>query len=446
LTESVRRQPLREASARTYARALPIVPVRARGMTVEGADGRRYLDCLSGDGALALGHNHPVVLAAVRDVLDSGAPIGVLDLSTPVEERFVAELLATLPAAQASGARVRFCGPTAADALAVATRLVRGATGAAGTIVHADPPGEGPQHVAALLESRGGAGVRPAGVVVEPLRDEWLRVLRETTRAHGVPLIVDETVTGVGRTGAFWAVEHSGVTPDVMVLAKAIGGSLPLAVVVHQADLGAADSLTAPSRAADRATPGGEAPGNQLAMAAGAATLAHVREHRLAERAAVVGERMLARLGELAARFTCVGGVSGRGLMLGLELTDPDPEPRPEPQPALLRGPRQDSHRALLEGPRQDPHRALLEGQRPDPHPALLPGPGLVAGATCGASRIAAAVRRECLRRGLIVGLGGPRADVVRLLPPLTVTDEQADAVLERLADAVDAVAAARRC
>ncbi|GAA3041879.1 hypothetical protein GCM10020000_20890 [Streptomyces olivoverticillatus] len=70
----LRRQSSRESAARTYARSLPIVPVRARGLTIEGADGRRYLDCLSGAGSLALGHNHPVVLEAIRSVLDSGAP------------------------------------------------------------------------------------------------------------------------------------------------------------------------------------------------------------------------------------------------------------------------------------------------------------------------------------------------------------------------------------
>ncbi|MER5480778.1 aminotransferase class III-fold pyridoxal phosphate-dependent enzyme [Streptomyces sp. NPDC002734] len=405
LTESVRRQPLREASARTYARALPIVPVRARGMTVEGADGRRYLDCLSGDGALALGHNHPVVLAAVREVLDSGAPIGVLDLSTPVEERFVAELLATLPPGQARGARVRFCGPAAADALAVASRLVQDATGSAGPPVPADRPGEGHASVEALLEGCAAGAPRPAGVVAEPLDDGRLRAVRKATRALGVPLIVDETVTGVGRTGAFWAVEHSEVVPDVMVLAKAIGGSLPLAVVVHREDLEAtASAPAAEGRAAVsavRAASADEARGNQLAMAAGAATLAHVREHRLAERAAVVGERMLARLRELAARFPSVAGVRGRGLMLGLEFTAPDPAA------------------------------VTVTAAAADP----------VTGAPCGVSGQAAAVRRECLRRGLIVGLGGPRAEVVRLLPPLTVSDEQADAVLERLADAVRAAA-----
>ena len=95
----LRRQSLRESAARTYARSLPIVPVRARGLTIEGADGRRYLDCLSGAGTLALGHNHPVVLEAIRKVLDSGAPLHVLDLATPVKDAFTTELFATLPPA-----------------------------------------------------------------------------------------------------------------------------------------------------------------------------------------------------------------------------------------------------------------------------------------------------------------------------------------------------------
>nr|MDT0666164.1 aminotransferase class III-fold pyridoxal phosphate-dependent enzyme [Micromonospora sp. DSM 115978] len=91
------RQRQRESSARTYARSLPIVPVRAQGTTVVGADGRHYLDCLAGAGSLALGHNHPVVVEAIQTVLASGAPLHTLDLATPIKDAFSEELLATLP-------------------------------------------------------------------------------------------------------------------------------------------------------------------------------------------------------------------------------------------------------------------------------------------------------------------------------------------------------------
>ncbi|MFG3348526.1 diaminobutyrate--2-oxoglutarate transaminase family protein [Streptomyces sp. NPDC048018] len=429
----LRRQAQRESAARTYARSLPIVPVRARGLTIEGADGRRYLDCLSGAGTLALGHNHPVVLEAIRKVLDSGAPLHVLDLATPVKDAFVTELFATLPEKLAADARIQFCGPAGTDAVEAALTLVRTATGRRGVLSFS-----GAYHgmTAGALDASGGAtdvrvarlpyprdyrcpfgvggdrgaelaarwtetvlddpksGVpAPAGMILEPVQGEggvipapdgWLRRMREITEARSIPLIADEIQTGVGRTGAFWAVDHSGVVPDVMVLSKAIGGSLPLAVVVYKAEL-------------DAWEPGAHAGtfrGNQLAMAAGAATLAYVRENRLAERAGTLGARMLGQLQGLAATDPRIGDVRGRGLMIGVELVDP------EAAPAAAGA--------------HDP------AAPPDPELAL-------------------AVRRHCLDRGLIVELGGRHNAVVRLLPPLTLTDEQAAAVLDRFADALAA-------
>ncbi|WP_264925046.1 diaminobutyrate--2-oxoglutarate transaminase family protein [Streptomyces sp. A012304] len=463
----LRRQSARESAARTYARALPIVPVRARGLTIEGADGRRYLDCLSGAGTLALGHNHPVVLAAIRKVLDSGAPLHVLDLATPVKDAFITELFRTLPPGLTDRARVQFCGPAGTDAVEAALKLVRAATGRTGVLAFT-----GAYHgmTAGSLEASGGAfdvrvtrlpypqdyrcplgvggergaelaarwaesvlddpksGVRlPAGMILEPVQgeggvipapDAWMRRMRQITADRSIPLIADEVQTGVGRTGAFWAVEHSGIVPDVMVLSKAIGGSLPLAVIVYREDL-------------DVWEPGAHAGtfrGNQLAMAAGTATLAYVRTHGLAERAAVLGAHMLAHLRRLAETFPCVGDVRGRGLMIGVEMVDPEAE-----RGALGKG-LEGSGPARVGGPDRPSERgAAADGTRTTPGAARGPHPA--------APELAAAVQRECLRRGLIVELGGRHSSVVRLLPPLTITDEQAAAVLDRLSDAVEAAA-----
>ncbi|WP_189305157.1 diaminobutyrate--2-oxoglutarate transaminase family protein [Streptomyces cinerochromogenes] len=447
----LRRQSARESSARTYARALPIVPVRARGLTIEGADGRRYLDCLSGAGTLALGHNHPVVLEAIRTVLDSGAPLSVLDLATPVKDAFITELFRTLPPGLTDRARVQFCGPAGTDAVEAALKLVRAATGRTGILAFTGayhgmtagalaasgsardvqvarlpypqdyrcPFGVGGRPGAelaarwteSLLDDPKSGVPLPAGMILEPVQGEggvipapdgWLRRMRRLTTDRAIPLIADEIQTGVGRTGAFWAVDHSGITPDVMVLSKAIGGSLPLAVIVYRDDL-------------DVWQPGAHAGtfrGNQLAMAAGTATLAYVRENALAERAAALGARMLTQLTELTHQFPCVGDVRGRGLMIGVELVDPDTD-------------HTSSHTAPLPG-HPDTAPTGLEPTR-TPHPA--------------APQLAAAVQRECLQRGLIVELGGRHASVIRLLPPLTISDEQATAVLDRLADAVAAAA-----
>ncbi|MEW2622316.1 diaminobutyrate--2-oxoglutarate transaminase family protein [Streptomyces sp. NPDC048106] len=482
----LRRQSARESSARTYARALPIVPVRARGLTIEGADGRRYLDCLSGAGTLALGHNHPVVLEAVRQVLDSGAPLSVLDLATPVKDAFITELFRTLPPGLAGRARVQFCGPAGTDAVEAALKLVRTATGRSGVLAftgayHGMTAGalavsggapevqvtrlpypqdyrcpfgvggpEGAELAArwteSLLDDPKSGVPLPAGMILEPVQgeggvlpapDDWLRRMRRLTADRSIPLIADEVQTGVGRTGAFWAVGHSGITPDVMVLSKAIGGSLPLAVIVYRDDL-------------DVWQPGAHAGtfrGNQLAMAAGTATLAFVRENGLAERAGRLGARVMERLRADIGALACVGEVRGRGLMIGVELVEPEGDGAAG---GLVGGAvgggssafGPDADRAGGEPAAHDVH-AAPSGAESAAHafgavpsraePARAPRPA--------APGLAAAVQRECLRRGLIVELGGRHSSVVRLLPPLTISDEQTAAVLDRLTDAVGAVA-----
>lgn len=429
------RQARRESSARTYARWLPIVPVRAYGMVVEGADGRRYLDCLGGAGTLALGHNHPVVVEAIQAVLARGAPLHVLDLATPEKDDFVSALMDVLPPGLRDGGRVHFCGPAGTDAVEAAIKLAHTATGRRGLLAFTGayhgmtlgalaatgatapklhvpgigvevtrlpfpyayrcPFGIGGQASARLgagfvermLDDPSGGVVPPAAMLVEPVQGEggvvpapdgWMREMRRITAERGIPLIVDEVQTGVGRTGAMWAVEHSGIEPDAMVLSKAIGGSLPLAVVVYS------DRL-------DGWAPGahtGTFRGTTLAMAAGAATIRHVTEEDLPARAADLGVRIAASLRHLARQTDCIGDVRGRGLMLGVELVEPDGEPD-------------------------------------------------VAGARPAAPGLAQRVRAEALSRGLIVELGGRHDAVVRLLPPLTMTDEEADSVIERLAGAI---------
>lgn len=426
---------MRESSARTYARTLTMVPVHAAGMTVTGADGRTYLDCLSGAGTLALGHNHPVVVEAVRKVIDAGAPWHSLDIATPQKDEFTDELFATLPRSLQESGRIQFCGPAGTDAIEAALKLARTATGrqpvlaftgayhgmTAGALaisggVSAKTPMSGvaaegvrlpfpydyrcpfgvgggrtgelsAAYVERLLDDPNGGLVEPAAMVMEVVQGEggvipaphtWVQAMRRITADRDIPLVVDEVQTGVGRTGTFWASQGAGVEPDVMVLSKAIGGTLPLAVVVYAEHL---DSWAPGAHA-------GTFRGTTLAMAAGAATLRHVREEGLPERAAELGERLLRRLRAVQAEQACIGDVRGRGLMLGVEIVEP--------------------------------------GSTPD-----------AAGGRPAAPALALRIRQECLSRGLIVELGGRHDAVVRLLPPLVMTDEEAESVLERLAESI---------
>ncbi|MFC7305393.1 diaminobutyrate--2-oxoglutarate transaminase family protein [Streptomyces monticola] len=438
LDQLLTRQERRESAARTYARTLPVAPVRAAGAQVVGADGRTYLDCLSGAGTLALGHNHPEVVAALQADLASGVPLHALDMITPQKDAFSEELLARLPGALRGDARLHFCGPAGTDAVEAALKLAQTATGRRGIVaftgayhgmtlgasavsgparmrsmVGADsvpvtripypysyrcPFGTGaPQSgelSARLLESMltdpsSGIG-KPAAVILEVVQgeggvvegpDSWLREIRRITAQHDVLLIIDEVQTGVGRTGHFWACEQAGVTPDILVMSKAVGGGLPLAVLAYLPDL-------------DSWLPGdhtGTFRGNTLAMTAGRITLRTVAEQRLDRRAGQLGARLRQGLSEIALEQPQFGEVRGRGLMTGVELVDPDGD--------LDR-----------------------------------------LGSLPAAPAFAAALRSACLEQGLMLELGGREDSVLRLLPPLVLSDAELDAVLERIATAVRSV------
>ncbi|WP_423358075.1 aspartate aminotransferase family protein [Pseudomonas citronellolis] len=432
------RQRHQESNARSYPRRIPLALKKARGLYVEDVEGRRFIDCLAGAGTLALGHNHPVVIEAIQQVLADELPLHTLDLTTPVKDAFVQDLFGLLPAQLAREAKIQFCGPTGADATEAALKLVRTATGrstvlsfqggyhgmtqgALGLMGNLGPKkalgavlGNGVQFLPYPYDYRcpfglgGEAGVRanlhylesvlndpesgvplPAAVVVEVVQGEggvvpadlqWLRGLRRITEKVGVALVIDEIQTGFGRTGRMFAFEHAGIVPDVVLLSKAIGGSLPLAVVVYR------DWL-------DTWQPGAHAGtfrGNQMAMAAGSAVMRYLKEHDVPGHAAAMGERLAEHLRILQRSYPQLGDIRGRGLMLGVEVVD-------------------------AEG-------AADSLGHPPANPAL-------------ASRI----QRECLRRGLILELGGRHGAVVRFLPPLVISAEQIDEVARRFARALAA-------
>lgn len=430
------RQAETESNARTYPRRFPIAIRRAEGLYVTDMDNRVFLDCLCGAGTLALGHNHPVVLAALRRHLDLGYPLHTLDLTTPVKDEFVSRLFATLPADFAANARIQFCSPSGADAVEAALKLVKTATGRQAIIAFSGGY-HGQTHGALALMGNPGPkvpGLMPdvhfqpypyayrcpmgrqdcrncqcanhtehqladpesgiphaAGIITEvvqgeggavPSDDAWLRQIRGVASERSIPLIFDEVQTGWGRTGTLYAFEHSGVIPDVLVLSKAIGGGLPLAVIVYRSEL-------------DQWQPGAHAGtfrGNQLAMAAGLATLRYIQEFDTCENVKRMNARFFSRLGDLPFRHSFIGDVRGRGLMLGIEIVNPETRDR--------------FNRPLGDGV------------------------------------LARRIQAECFRRGLIVELGGRNSAVMRLLPPLIITAEHVDAVCQIIIEAVQTTAA----
>nr|WP_254538582.1 diaminobutyrate--2-oxoglutarate transaminase [Halomarina sp. BCD28] len=428
----------RESNARTYPRHLPLAIREAQGVTVTDMNGDEYYDCLAGAGTLALGHNHPRVVAAIERVLAADRPMHTLDISTPAKEQFVDSLFGSFPDAFGDHAKVQFCSPAGTDAVEAALKLVKTATdnrsvlgfrgayhgmtngalslmgetdakepvpGLMSDVHHLPYPydyrcpfgiGGDAGHRAAssyvenLLDDTGSGITDPAGMILEPVQgeggaipapDEWLHEMRRITRERDIPLILDEIQTGLGRTGELYAFEHADIEPDVVTLSKAIGGGLPLAVVVYHEDL-------------DVWEPGAHAGtfrGNQLAMAAGEATIDYVLEHDLDDHATAVGHHLRARLEATAERFDVVGDVRGRGLMLGVEFVDP-----------------------------------ASDWRGAGPH---APGGDL-----------AQSVQAECFGRGLVVELGGRDGATARFLPPLIVSESQIDDIADIFDEAVSAV------
>jgi len=207
---------------------------------------------------------------------------------------------------------------------------------------------------------------------VIPAPRAWLRKLREIATRAQVPLILDEVQTGFGRTGRFFDFEHADIVPDVLVLSKAVGGGLPLSVVVYHESL---DVWQAGAHA-------GTFRGNQLAMAAGLATMRYIQRERLDLHAEAMGRRLCGHLEELQKECALVGDVRGRGLMIGLEIVAPGTA-------------------------------STLAGEAPPDRDAAL------------------AIQQGCLRRGLIVELGGRMGATVRLLPPLVISPDEVDTVAE---------------
>lgn len=432
------RQAKRESNARSYPRRLPLAISKAKGIYVQDVEGHTYIDALACAGALALGHNHPVVLEAIQQFLQDELPFQTLDLTTPVKDRFVETLFGCLPEEFRTDARIQFCGPSGADAVEAAIKLVKTTTkrrtmcsfhGAYHGMTHGSlgltgylapkaaisglmpdthflpypydyrcPFGIGGEtghristaYIERMLDDPNSGVLTPAGIILEvvqgeggviPAPDGWLREIRRITRERDIPLIVDEVQTGLGRTGTLFSFEQAGIVPDVVVMSKAIGGGLPMSVVVYRSEL-------------DQWAPGAHAGtfrGNQMAMSTGTATMEFVQAERLDRHARVMGGQLLAHLSRIQAETRCIGSVRGRGLMIGVEIVDTDAQP---------------DHR----------------------------------GCYPSAPDLASKIQAQALRRGLIFELGGRNNAVCRFIPPLIVTAEQIDTIATIFDDAVKAV------
>jgi 4-aminobutyrate aminotransferase/(S)-3-amino-2-methylpropionate transaminase len=418
-------QDVRAARERYVSRAVstpPLVVLSAEGARIHADDGRTYVDFAGGIGCQNLGHGPPEVVRAIHEQVDRYLHqcfmVGTYEPYVAVCRR-LAELYPG-----AGGAYKSVLLNSGAEAVENAVKIARAATGRPAVIafdrafhgrtlltmsltskVAPYKRGFGPfapevYRAPAPYEFRGigsdaaidglrelfKAEVDPesvACVVLEPVQGEggfvpmpadFPRRLQELCAEHAILYVDDEVQAGVGRTGPVWAIEHYGVEPDLLVSGKSLGGGLPLAAVTGRAEL--MDAVPGGGL-------GGTFGGNPVACAAAVAVLDAVATPAFRERADALGRAIRARLDALAAELACVGDVRGLGPMLAVELVAAD--------------------------------------ERRTPAPELV------------AATVAAA--RE---RGLLLLSCGLYGNVIRLLPPVTIGEED-------LAQGLDALEAALR-
>ncbi|MFI8179936.1 diaminobutyrate--2-oxoglutarate transaminase [Actinacidiphila glaucinigra] len=405
-----------ESEVRSYCRGWPALFDRAQGSRIFDEDGHDYLDFFSGAGALNYGHNNPVLKRALLDYLERDGITHSLDMSTTAKRAFLERFQDVVLRPRGMDHKVMFPGPTGTNAVEAALKLARkvkgresvvsftnafhgmslGAlavtgnsmkrAGAGVPLVHGTPmpfdnylDGRVPDFLwfERLLEDQGSGLNQPAAVIVETVqgegginvaRPEWLRGLADLCRRRDMLLIVDDIQMGCGRTGPFFSFEEAGIVPDIVTLSKSIGGyGMPMSLTLFRPEL-------------DIWEPGehnGTFRGHNPAFVTATAALdtywadGGSMEKQTLKR----GEQAEAVLREICAEHPRSGAqYRGRGLVWGLEFTDPG-----------------------------------------------------------RASRVCA----RAFELGLLLETSGPRGEVVKLLPALTITPEELDEGLRTLARSV---------
>jgi len=352
-------------------RAYPLVPRRALGSVVEDADGNLFLDCNAGIAVTSTGHCHPSVVAAVTAQAGELLHYSASDFYLPIYSRMCAALAATAPI---DGPVRVFLTNSGAEAVEGSLKLARYATGrpyvisffgafhgrsyGAMTLTASKAKyhqGFGPlvpgvlhaPYAYNVIDSVTGARshdeeetftyledvlfryqVAPtevAAIFVEPVQGEggyivppasWLHRLRALCDKYGILLVADEVQSGMGRTGRMWAIEHSGVQPDILISAKCIASGLPLGAFMARAEL-----MEKWGAGAHGSTYGG----SPLPCAAGLATLSVIESEGLLGNATAVGAQLLDGLRSIWDDHPeAVTDVRGVGLMIGIELRTPE--------------------------------------------------------------------------------------------------------------------------
>lgn len=343
--------------ARGVGTAHPIIAARASGARLWDIEGREYIDFIGGIGVMNVGHNHPRVVEAVKAQLDQLTHACFQVTMYEPYIQLAAKLNSVFPGV---GPAKSILFTSGAEAVENSIKIARAATNRSAVIAfthsfhgrtlmgmsltgkarpykqnfgpfapeiyHASYPytyhGWTTEKALASLRELFETAVAPdrvAAIIIEPVLGEggfvaaptdFLQALRDIATQHGIMLIVDEIQCGFGRTGRHYAIEHSGVKPDMVVFAKSVAGGLPISGVTGRSDV-----MDAP----EPGGLGGTYAGNPLACAAALAVFDIMEDEKLLARSEQIGQKLMAVFQELQTQYPLIGDVRGVGAMIGVE-------------------------------------------------------------------------------------------------------------------------------
>lgn len=351
-----------ESEIRGYCRVYPTVFKSASNARQVDEAGKSYIDFFAGAGVLNFGHNNPRMKRAVIDYLEADGVVHSLDMYTTAKRAFVAKFAETILEPRGMNHRMQFMGPTGTNAVEAALKLARKVTGrptviafshgfhgmtlgslaVTGNSYFRNAAGVPLDHVTRLpFEGAAGGSVaalrdfrcaladtssgleQPAAVIVEPLQaeggvnlasEEWLREAQALAHENGALFIVDDIQAGCGRTGSYFSFDGMDIQPDIITLAKGIGGfGTPLAM-----------NLVRPEH--DKWSPGehtGTFRGQGISFVAGTEALTYFEDDRLMSQVRQMGKVMRERLSGLATKYSARGAeVRGKGMMQALDVRE----------------------------------------------------------------------------------------------------------------------------
>ncbi|MBL7163513.1 MAG: aminotransferase class III-fold pyridoxal phosphate-dependent enzyme [Anaerolineales bacterium] len=358
-------QKVKEHLSPVWAHLTDIQPVRGEGIYLYDADGRRYTDFTSGIGVTSTGHCHPKVVAAIQKQAET-LLFGQMNIVIPPTAVALADALneVTPPAIDSF-----FFSNSGAEAVEASVKLARQATGKQNIIVFQGSFHGRTAQTMAMTTSKciyrhqyqplpAGIFVTPfpyayfygwdaeettefclkqldfllhgqtppdetAAIIIEPVLGEggyvpvpdgFMQELRKICTENDILLVVDEVQSGFGRTGKFFAFEHAGIEPDIIIMAKGLGSGLPISGIAASKEL--MDKWELGSHGG---TYGG---GSTIPLVAALATVQTLQEENLVENAARMGEWLMVGLRKLQAAYPFIGDVRGRGLMIGVEVEE----------------------------------------------------------------------------------------------------------------------------